>query len=192
MASASVSGKWVGSYHYTRPPSLWSSQSFREVSFTLHLSQSERGEISGTCWDDPPHGPREVAEIVGLNDGREIAFHKTYPVDFVSTPQGCKLLADYLLIDHGYRLSSPSKPEPMVYRGVLSDDGRMMMGSWIMRHRRVQVYNDEETLTFDLEGCYGSWSAVRGETTDAMTSDAMTDAIREGEPPQRQRGVMEL
>ncbi len=130
-----VAGGWLGSYYYDRD-----AQPPTRFEATFDAVTTTTGAFRGAILDDGPLGEAVVGD--GVQTGRAISFVKT----FTKPPRG------YVV-------------PPVQYTGEMSEDGRMMTGTWEVaesgRGRRGR-----KSVVRGLWEARRTWSAEANEETE--------------------------
>lgn len=129
-----VSGFWTGEYSY---------DAMTGVSVTFQAELSQLGAIlSGNTTEqntfDEQAGQILVAELFGKVSGHNISFTKTYS-------------------------NSPMGKDKVMYKGVVSTDGKMVSGSWNISH----IWNGSFKMTKAVEQKPSPKAVKAKETEDA-------------------------
>ncbi len=146
-----ISGIWTGEYRYD--PEV----AGPTVTFTLVLTQGWIGRISGEV-QDGPGGMPEAGRIAGRLRGSRMTFRKLMPVARILSGGGTRVLSEYAA-EAGHDMPALAPHPPIVYEGVLSEDGTAAAGTWRVDDFVVGLADGMRALRFP--GFSGSWVARR-------------------------------
>jgi hypothetical protein len=146
-----VSGSWVGEYAYE------SDGGRPSVPFALTLRQQWLVRVSGVVVDGAGGMP-EQGKIVGWLLGKRLRFQKLMPIARVVAEEGTRTLREALAFK-GHPMIADTVHPPILYEGVLSDDGLGLIGTWRVEDFAVPLADGKRFARYPAYS--GSWTAKR-------------------------------
>ena len=170
MPNPSIAGAWSGEYFYAPGTRLLDGRTAVPVPFTLEVRELNSGEFSGRILDDPVLGIPVKALVSGVVDGLRLSFVKSYREIYLSSPEGRLSLRDHIWQKYRGVLIGPEPEQNIIYRGVLSEDGAEVTGSWRIDPWQTAFRSGWKTLTLKAPGGAGTWRARRNSAITGILS----------------------